>query len=237
MKAVTKIAGAVAAVLVILCSPSFASLKTGAKFVPFSLKNVDGKDHTVTMEEGKLTLIVTETLAGEKQIIESHLAWVLVDFWTTWCVPCRKSITRVTKSHPAGVLVDFWATWCVPCRKAMPHMQQLNENYKPADSETQGGLRVYGIALDEAGGKVVKPFYQKLKITYPMLADPPSSPGPEGVVRTAKDMKKKYEVQEIPVVYLIDSSGMITHVHVGFKEEHLAELDKAVNALLGGAKR
>ena len=102
MKAVTKIAGAVAAVLVILCSPSFASLKTGAKFVPFSLKNVDGKDHTVTMEEGKLTLIVTETLAGEKQIIESHLAWVLVDFWTTWCVPCRKSITRVTKSHPAG---------------------------------------------------------------------------------------------------------------------------------------
>jgi thiol-disulfide isomerase/thioredoxin len=209
MKTAMKVAGAVAAV-VLLISPSFASLKAGAKFIPFSLKNVDGKDHTVTMEEGKLTLIVTETLAGE---------------------------TKVSKSHPAGVLVDFWATWCIPCRKAMPHMQQLNETYKPADGETQGGLRVYGIALDEAGGKVVKPFYQKLKITYPMLADPPSSPGPEGVVRTAKDMKKKYEVQGIPVVYLIDSSGTITHVHVGFKEEHIAELDKAVNALLGGGKR
>jgi len=209
MKALPKIAGAVAAV-VLLSSASFATLKAGAKFIPFSLKNVDGKDHTVTMEEGKLTLIVTETLGGE---------------------------TQVTKSHPAGVLVDFWATWCVPCRKAMPHMQQLNETYKPADSETQGGLRVYGIALDEAGGKVVKPFYQKLKITYPMLADPPSSTSPEGVVRAAKDMKKKYEVQEIPVVYLIDSSGTITHVHVGFKEEHIAELDKAINALLGGGKR
>lgn len=209
MKTVMKIAGAVTAV-VLLSSPSFAILKTGAKFVPFSLKNVDGKDHTVTMEEGKLTLIVTETVAGE---------------------------TKVSKSHPAGVLVDFWASWCVPCRKAMPHMQQLNETYKPGDSDTQGGLRVYGIALDEAGGKVVKPFYQKLKINYPMLADPPSSASPEGVVRTAKDMKKKYEVQEIPVVYLIDSSGTITHVHVGFKEEHIAELDKAVNALLGGGKR
>ena len=209
MKTVMKIAGAVAAV-VLLSAPSFASLKTGARFVPFSLKNIDGKDHTVMMEEGKLTLIVTETVAGE---------------------------TKVSKSHPAGVLVDFWATWCVPCRKAMPHMQQLNETYKPADGETQGGLRVYGIALDEAGGKVVKPFYQKLKITYPMLADPPSSASPEGVVRTAKDMKKKYEIQEIPVVYLIDSSGTITHVHVGFKEEHIAELDKAVNALLGGGKR
>jgi len=209
MKTLPRIAGAVA-VVVLLSTPSFASLKTGAKFVPFSLKNVDGKDHTVTMEEGKLTLIVTETLAGE---------------------------TKVSKSHPAGVLVDFWATWCVPCRKAMPHMQQLNETYKPGDGETGGGLRVYGIALDEAGGKVVKPFYQKLKINYPMLADPPSSASPEGVVRTAKDMKKKYEVQEIPVVYLIDSSGTITHVHVGFKEEHIAELDKAINALLGGGKR
>jgi len=211
MKTLPRVAGAVAAVVIlILCSPSFASLKTGAKFVPFSLKNVDGKDHTVTMEEGQLTLIVTETLIGE---------------------------TKISKSHPAGVLLDFWATWCVPCRKAMPHMQQLNETYKPADGETEGGLRVYGIALDEAGGKVVKPFYQKLKINYPMLADPPSSASPEGVVRTAKDMKKKYEVQEIPVVYLIDSSGTITHVHVGFKEEHIAELDKAINALLGGGKR
>ena len=209
MKTVMKIAGAVAAV-VLLSAPSFASLKTGAKFVPFSLKNIDGKDHTVMMEEGKLTLIVTEIVAGE---------------------------TKVSKSHPAGVLVDFWATWCVPCRKAMPHMQQLNETYRPADGETEGGLRVYGIALDEAGGKVVIPFYQKLKITYPLLADPPSSASPEGVVRTAKDMKKKYEVQEIPVVYLIDSSGTITHVHVGFKEEHIAELDKAINALLGGGKR
>ncbi len=32
-------------------------------------------------------------------------------------------------------------------------------------------------------------------------------------------MKKKYGVQEIPVVYLIDSTGTITHAHVGFKEE------------------
>jgi thiol-disulfide isomerase/thioredoxin len=209
MKTLPKIACAVAAV-VLLSSPSFATLKAGDKFIPFSLKNVDGKDHTVTMEEGKLTLIVTETVAGE---------------------------TKVSKSHPAGVLVDFWATWCVPCRKAMPHMQQLNETYRPADGETEGGLRVYGIALDEAGGKVVIPFYQKLKITYPLLADPPSTAASEGVIRTAKDMKKKYEVQEIPVVYLIDSSGTITHVHVGFKEEHIAELDKAVNALPGGGKR
>ena len=209
MKALVKAAAGLA-VLLAVSSASFAVMKPGEKLIPFSLKNIDGKDYTVSLEDGKLTLIVAETVGGE---------------------------TKVVKSHPAGILIDFWATWCVPCRKAMPHMQQLNETYKPAEGQAEGGLRVFGIALDDAGGKVVKPFYQKLKITYPMLADPPSGTTAAGVSASAKDMKKKYDVQEIPVVYLIDSTGTITHAHVGFKEEHIAELDAAVRALLEGVKR
>jgi len=209
MKIAAKTAAA-AALVILLGSPVFAVLQPGAKLIPFSLKNVDGRDYTVTMEGGKLTLIVAETVGGE---------------------------TKVVKTHPAGLLVDFWATWCVPCRKAMPHMQQLNETYKPASGQAEGGLVVLGIALDDAGGKVVVPFYQKLKITYPMLADAPSAAAPPDVAATAKDMKKKYGVQEIPVVYLFDASGTITHAHVGFKEEHIAELDKAVKAVVGGETR
>jgi len=208
MKTLSRIAPA-AAGLVLLSSLSFAVLKPGDKLIPFSLKNVDGRDYTVTMEDGKLTLIVAETSGME---------------------------TKVTKSRPAAVLVDFWATWCVPCRKAMPHMQLLNDVYRPAAGQAEGGLVVLGIALDDAGGKVVKPFYQKLKITYPMLADPPSAAA-AGVSATAKDMKKKYGVQEIPVVYLIDASGTIVHAHVGFTDEQMAELDKSISALVGGGAK
>jgi thiol-disulfide isomerase/thioredoxin len=209
MKPLARIVGALA-VFLVLFSLSFAVMKPGQKLIPFSLKNIDGKDYTVTTENGRLTLIVAETVGGE---------------------------TKVVKSHPSGVLIDFWATWCVPCRRAMPHMQKLNETYKPAEGQSEGGLRVLGIAIDDAGGKVVKPFYAKLKITYPMLADAPSAAAGPGVAATAKDMKKRYGVQEIPVVYLIDSTGTITHAHVGFKEEFIPELEAAVKSVVGGAIR
>lgn len=193
-----------------LAVPASAVLKKDAPFVPFSLTNVDGTVYTVTLESGRLVLI-TETKAGETP--------------------------QTTKSRPEAVLLDFWATWCVPCRASMPHMQAFHEKYGAGPGQEKGGLRLFGIAIDQKGGTIVKPFFAKLKFTYPMLCDPSPRATNDGLARTTREIQARYGVQTIPVVFVIDATGKITHSHVGFKPEHVAELDAAISALVsGGAK-
>jgi thiol-disulfide isomerase/thioredoxin len=177
-----------------------AILKEGDKFLPFSLVSSHDDIYTVTLEEGKLTVKIEPMAGGEEKIF-----------------------------HPDSVLLDFWATWCVPCRKAMPHMQKLHEKYKPDATQPSGGLILLGISIDTKGNRVVKPFFNKLDYTYPMLADP--TEGAEDVIRTAKDMKSQYKVQAIPVVYLIDSTGIIQHAHTGFKEKDIEDIENAINTI------
>ena len=39
-------------------------------------------------------------------------------------------LVRLTDSAGKIRLVDFWATWCAPCREAIPDLKALHETYK-----------------------------------------------------------------------------------------------------------
>jgi cytochrome c biogenesis protein CcmG/thiol:disulfide interchange protein DsbE len=47
---------------------------------------------------------------------------------------------EITLSQLKGkvVLLDFWATWCAPCRESIPHLIQLYKNYRENGFELIG---------------------------------------------------------------------------------------------------
>ncbi|HEV3198313.1 MAG TPA: redoxin domain-containing protein [Bryobacteraceae bacterium] len=95
------------------------------------------------------------------------------------------------------VLLDFWATWCGPCKIEIPWFMEMQRKNKDK------GFEVLGVAMDDEGWEVVKPFLADLGVNYRVVI---------GNDHTADTYGG---VDALPTTFLIDRSGKIAAVHVG----------------------
>jgi peroxiredoxin len=104
------------------------------------------------------------------------------------------------------LILDFFATDCDGCKKELPELEEI---YAEFEGESLTGLI---FATDTGGKDVVKPYFQANPTMMTVLIDP------------YKVSAKRYGVDTIPAVYLVDPSGTIVFKEVGYKEETAAEI-------------
>ncbi len=112
------------------------------------------------------------------------------------------------------VLLNFWATWCPPCVREMPTMERLAQQMADAP------FTVLAVSLDDEGAAKVRPFIERLGVTFPIALDPESK------------VSGVYGARDLPATFVIDPQGRVVAAAKGERDWAAPEMLDYFNELI-----
>jgi peroxiredoxin len=116
------------------------------------------------------------------------------------------------------VILDFWGTFCEPCKKSFPKYQEIVDQYP-------GDVAVIAVSVDEPDNvkkEQLLSFASENHAKFSIIWDKDHS-GAE-----------KYGLRSLtmPSSFIIDKTGVVRHLHKGFKDGEEAVIAEEIKALI-----
>jgi peroxiredoxin len=120
---------------------------------------------------------------------------------------------RVSEHRGEVVVVSFWSGSCNTCRAQLTALDRIAKTYASA------GLTVIGVNLDENLPRAEK-FARSQDVKFPLLVSAPENTG------------RDYRVDRVPMMVVVDRSGVLRAAHREFKASDEALYVRELRSLL-----